>query len=84
MSTAMPAVRRLRLGPRSAGMLLTTAEFDRARFRRTLTVFSFGGESDQVLVIPETQNYESPLLPGFEIPLARLLKLADRWAKKRR
>jgi Uma2 family endonuclease len=53
------------------------------RFRRTLTVFSFGGETDQVRVIPETQNYESPLLPGFELPLARLLKLADRWAKKR-
>ena len=33
MSTATPAVRRLRIGPRSAGMLLTTAEFDRARFR---------------------------------------------------
>src|SRR5271163_3084255 len=32
MSTAIPAVRRL--GPRSAGLLLTTAEFDRARFRR--------------------------------------------------
>ena len=188
MSTAMPAVRRLRLGPRSAGMLLTTAEFDRARFRegwryelingvlvvsptparkerdpneelgyllrdlpgrspsglvvgfdtarkrrsnasktaeertepsglgsdvirkrakhrriiaefvswgkvnqdrdyvakraeyreigvreywvidrfrRTLTVFSFGGESDQVRVIPETQNYETSLAPRF-------------------
>src|SRR5271167_1438231 len=33
MSTAIPAVRRLRLGPRSAGLLLTTSEFDRARFR---------------------------------------------------
>ena len=33
MSIATPAVRRLRLGPRSAGLLLTTAEFDRARFR---------------------------------------------------
>ncbi len=33
MSIATPAVRRLRLGPRSAGLLLTPAEFDRARFR---------------------------------------------------
>ena len=33
MSTATVAVRRFRLGPRSAGMLLTAAEFDRARFR---------------------------------------------------
>ncbi len=33
MSIATPAVRRLRLGPRSAGQLLTLAEFDRARFQ---------------------------------------------------
>jgi Uma2 family endonuclease len=33
MSTAIPAVRRLRLGPRSAGLLLIPAEFDHARFR---------------------------------------------------
>jgi Uma2 family endonuclease len=53
------------------------------RFRRTLTVFSFTGEVDQERVIQEKQTYESPLLPGFELPLARLLTLADRWAKKR-
>jgi Uma2 family endonuclease len=51
------------------------------RFRRTMTVYIFGGETDQVRVILENQKYESPLLPGFEVPLARLLKLADRWAK---
>ena len=33
MSIAPPKVGRLRLGPRSAGLLLTPAEFDRARFR---------------------------------------------------
>ena len=54
------------------------------RFRRTLTVFIFGGETDQERVIPEKQSYETPLLPGFELPLARLLTLADRWAKKKR
>jgi Uma2 family endonuclease len=32
MSIATPKIRRLRLGPRSAGLLLTPAEFDRARF----------------------------------------------------
>ncbi len=53
------------------------------RFRRTLTVFAFSGESDQERVIPENQNYTTPLLPGFVLPLGRLLKLADRWAKKR-
>jgi len=54
------------------------------RFRRTLTVFRFSGESDQEQVISEKQNYETPLLPGFVLPLARLLTFADRWAKKRR
>jgi Uma2 family endonuclease len=205
MSTAMPAVRRLRLGPRSAGILLTTAEFDRARFRegwryelingvlvvsptpsrkerhpnqelgrwlvnyqeqhpkgssldltlheeeiqtkqnrrradraiwaglgrdpgehetptiivefvssgkvdqerdyvakraeyreisvqeywvvdrfrRTMTIYLFSGEKDEERVISEKQTYETPLLPGFQLPLARLLALADRWAKKR-
>src|SRR6516162_10250291 len=31
MATATPKTRRLRLGPRSAGLLLTPKEFDRAR-----------------------------------------------------
>jgi Uma2 family endonuclease len=53
------------------------------RFRRTLTVYTFGSETDQERVIQESENYETPLLPGFVLPLARLLKLADRWAKKR-
>jgi Uma2 family endonuclease len=53
------------------------------RFRRTLTVFIFTGENDQERVIPENHNYTTPLLPGFELSLARLLSLADRWAKKR-
>jgi Uma2 family endonuclease len=53
------------------------------RFRRTMTVYIFSGESDQERVILESQNYETPLLPGFVLPLAQLLRLADRWAKKR-
>jgi len=54
------------------------------RFRRSLTVYIFGGEKDEERLIPENQTYTSPLLPGFELPLARLLKLADQWAKKGR
>ena len=53
------------------------------RFRRTLTVVGFSGDVDQERIIQEKQTYETPLLPGFELPLARLLTLADRWAKKR-
>jgi Uma2 family endonuclease len=54
------------------------------RFRRTLTIFRFGGDSDQELVISEKENYETPLLPGFVLPLSRSLALADRWAKKKK
>ena len=54
------------------------------RFRRTLTVSIFGGAQDEERVIPEPQKYETPLLPGFELDVARLLAYADRWAKKKR
>lgn len=54
------------------------------RFRRTLTVFVSGAESDQQRVVTEKEAYSTPLLPGFELPLARLLSLTDRWSKKRR
>jgi Uma2 family endonuclease len=54
------------------------------RFRRIMTVFMLSGESDQQVVITEQQSYSTPLLPGFELPLARLLSLADRWTKKKR
>jgi Uma2 family endonuclease len=54
------------------------------RFKRTLTCYDFGGEKDEVPVIPEGQTFESPLLPGFVLDLKKLLTFADRWAKKKR
>ncbi len=50
------------------------------RFRRTLTAVrpGPGGPVDQVVV--ESETFTTPLLPGFELPLARLLAVADRWA----
>jgi Uma2 family endonuclease len=45
------------------------------RFRRTLTVFRRGEE----IVLKETENYTTALLPGFELPLAKLLAFADRY-----
>jgi Uma2 family endonuclease len=44
------------------------------RFQRKLTVFRTDQES---LVFSERQSYESPVLPGFQLPLARLLEIAD-------
>jgi Uma2 family endonuclease len=54
------------------------------RFRRCLTVYRFTALNDEELLIPEDKTYETPLLPGFVLPLKRLLAIADRWAKKRR
>jgi len=49
------------------------------RFERTLTVFKKPGKSFQRRVIKEKQIYSTDLLPGFEVPLAHLLAVADRW-----
>ena len=51
------------------------------RFARTLNVFRAApGEPSEVVVKAE-ETYRTPVLPGFELLLARLLKLADDWAR---
>jgi Uma2 family endonuclease len=49
------------------------------RFRRTLTVVRPGPEGPVDQVVAEAETYTTPLLPGFELPLVRLLAVADRW-----
>jgi Uma2 family endonuclease len=51
------------------------------RFRRTLTVYSYSGSQSVEIVILESQTYESPLMPGFVVPLSRILQAADRHAE---
>ena len=51
------------------------------RFRRTLTVVRNDPAGPQELAIPENRTYRTPLLPGFKLPLADLLAVADRWAE---
>ena len=51
------------------------------RFQRTMTVIRFLPTGPEELVIRAGQTYESPLLPGFQVPLDRLLQAADRWAE---
>jgi Uma2 family endonuclease len=46
------------------------------RFRRTLTVFFADGTER---LIQENEVYSTPLLPGFELQLSRLLAVADQW-----
>ena len=49
------------------------------RFQRTMTVWSKPQTGQQERVIQEGQLYSIDLLPGFELPLARLLSAADGW-----
>src|SRR6516225_10904811 len=49
------------------------------RFDRTLTVFFRQGKSIRKRVVKETETYATALLPGFKLPLAKLLALADDW-----
>jgi Uma2 family endonuclease len=47
------------------------------RFRRTLTVIRYLPKGQRERVVPEGKTYRPALLPGFELPLARLLEAAD-------
>jgi Uma2 family endonuclease len=49
------------------------------RFRRNITVFINRPTGPEEVVIAEGAVYRTPLLPGFELPLARLLAVADRY-----
>lgn len=48
------------------------------RFARTLTVFR-NPPGPAETVVKETEVYRTPLLPGFELPLSRLLAAAAAW-----
>jgi Uma2 family endonuclease len=52
------------------------------RFQRTLTVFTRAAGKVKKRVWREHQTYRTDLLPGFELPLARLFALADRWPEE--
>ena len=47
------------------------------RFRRRMTVVRGGTDPVIELVITEQETYMTPLLPGFALPLAQLLAVAD-------
>jgi Uma2 family endonuclease len=54
------------------------------RYQRKLTVFRRPPAEPAEQVYDEKVVYTTPLLPGFELPLARLLNLADDWKRRPR
>lgn len=53
------------------------------RFRRIMTVYRKGAFGPVHRIVAEAENYETELLPGFVLPLARLLGRADQWKRTR-
>ncbi|MBX6312067.1 MAG: Uma2 family endonuclease [Isosphaeraceae bacterium] len=53
------------------------------RFRWTMTVYRKPPAEPAEVVVPAEGTYATPLLPGFELPLARLLRIADDWTRRR-
>jgi Uma2 family endonuclease len=50
------------------------------RFARQMMVITRGHGKVQPRVVAESQSYETKLLPGFVLPLARLFVRSDSWA----
>jgi Uma2 family endonuclease len=53
------------------------------RFRRIMTVYRREITGPTYEIVTETQTYQTELLPGFILPLARLLARADQWTRKK-
>jgi Uma2 family endonuclease len=51
------------------------------RFRRILTVHRGPADQPSQVLVEEHEVYTTPLLPGFELPLAKLFEVADRLAE---
>jgi hypothetical protein len=47
------------------------------RFQRIMTIIRRRGKRIEEIIIREGETYTTPLLPGFELPLAQLLAVAD-------
>lgn len=49
------------------------------RFQRVMTVHLKHGRTCETKLLHESDKYSTSLLPGFQLPLARLLALAEAW-----
>lgn len=52
------------------------------RFQRTATVVDYAAPDAAPRILGEQDVYRTPILPGFEVLIARLFALADRWDRK--
>lgn len=52
------------------------------RFQRNLTVYRLEKGKPKKKAYRDNQEFKTPLLPGFELPLSRLFQLADEWAEE--
>jgi Uma2 family endonuclease len=53
------------------------------RFRRIMTVYRPGTTGPTHDIVNEAQRYQTKLLPGFALPLSKLLAKADQWKRKK-
>ena len=53
------------------------------RFRRIMTVYRRSVAGPTYDIVTEAQTYQTDLLPGFVLPLVRLLATADQWKRNR-
>jgi Uma2 family endonuclease len=53
------------------------------RFRRVMIVYRMGIAGPTYEIVTETQSYQTDLLPGFVLLLAKLLAKADQWKRKK-
>ena len=54
------------------------------RFQRKMTIFRRPVDGPEEVVLPADGIYRTPLLPGFDLPLAELLEVADDWSEPAR
>jgi len=54
------------------------------RFRRIMTVHRNRPDGAASLIVKEADTYQTELLPGFVLPIARLLARADDWPRQKR
>ncbi len=54
------------------------------RFQRKMTVYARSADGFSERAVREDETYETPLIPGFSLPISRLLAHADLWPPKKR